>query len=411
MAGAEPVTDDELRPHHPTSRCVRRRGDAGGRRTRSGTRAGAPGSPALPARRPAAAHRHPARPRRRLPRPRRRQRPGRHRRRTRVGLPLLLARLPDPAPARRGRDVPGRPDRLRLPRPPPGGPRGHRVDPARRHPGPRLPGRGRAGPVRALRHRARGAAPGLPPGRPGHPGRDPAGLLDEEGALRSRLVDPAAARTVAGVRRSRRRGPRRAARRARGRAGGGRQGRVGATGVRRAAELHAGDALGAVASYVGPAPGPWPPPARRRPRALGDPRRARPGARRLARPDHRRRRDRRGRAGDADHPRRAARHTRVPRARRPALLRPLARGPGARRHDARGRPSGPRAPHGRPTHAPRVGRARPRRGRAAHVRARRHHVPLRRARHTGREPRLTRHRPARDVDAALQPTRPPSRNA
>ena len=75
---------------------------------------------------------------------RRRHRPGRHRRRARVRLPLLLARLPDPAAPRGRRLVHGRPDRLRVPRAAAGSARGHRVDPARRHPGPALPQRGRA---------------------------------------------------------------------------------------------------------------------------------------------------------------------------------------------------------------------------------------------------------------------------
>ena len=44
-------------------------------------------------------------------------------------------------------------------------------------------------PGRALRHRARRPAAGLPAGRPGHAGRDAARLPDEEGALRRRLVD------------------------------------------------------------------------------------------------------------------------------------------------------------------------------------------------------------------------------
>ena len=120
-----------------------------------------------------------------------------------------------------------------VPRAAAGGARGHRVDPARRHPGPPLPQRDRPAPRRALRHRARRAAARLPARRAGHPGRDPAGLPDEEGALGRRLVDPPAAGVVARVRRARRRGPRRAARPSRRRARGGRQGRVGPPGVRR----------------------------------------------------------------------------------------------------------------------------------------------------------------------------------
>ena len=68
-------------------------------------------------------------------------------------------------------------------------------------------------PDRAVRHRARRSAARLPPGRPRHPRRDAARLPPGQGALGGRLVDPAAARAVAGVRRPRRRGARRAARR------------------------------------------------------------------------------------------------------------------------------------------------------------------------------------------------------
>ena len=104
-----------------------------------------------------------------------------------------------------------------------------------------MPGRGRAGTGRALRHRAGRPAARLPAGRAGHAGRDAAGLPDEEGALGGRLVDPAAARTLARVRRARRRGARSSCARSWPRelheAG---QGRVGAPGVRRAARLHPG---------------------------------------------------------------------------------------------------------------------------------------------------------------------------
>ena len=75
-------------------------------------------------------------------------------------------------------------------------------------------------PTTAVRHRARRPPARLPPGRPGDAGRDAARLPDAQGALRRRLVDPAAARAVAGVRRPRRRGAGRAARRARGGARG-----------------------------------------------------------------------------------------------------------------------------------------------------------------------------------------------
>ena len=131
-------------------------------------------------------------------------------------------------------------------------------------------------PDRALRHRARRPPARLPPRRPGHPGRDAARLPAAQGALRRRLVDPAAAGAVAGVRRPRRRGARRAARRAGRRAGRGRQGRVGPPGVRRTCAASSRPVrVDAVAAYLRPAPGPRPPRPRRRPRAVGDPRRDR----------------------------------------------------------------------------------------------------------------------------------------
>ena len=158
-----------------------------GARGPTGAAAGAP-------RRTPTAHRDHAGPRRRVPRPGRRQRARRDRRRARLRLPLLLAGLPDPAPSRgRGHD-PDRPDRLRVDAAAAGRAGGHRVDPARRDPGPALPERARPGTRRAVRHRARRPAPGLPAGGPGHARRDAARLPDEEGALRGRLVDPARCR-------------------------------------------------------------------------------------------------------------------------------------------------------------------------------------------------------------------------
>ena len=74
----------------------------------------------------------------------RRHRPGGHRRRAGLGLPLLQPGLPDPAAPRGLRHLAGRPDRLRVPGAAGRGARGHRVDPARGHPGPAVPGRRRA---------------------------------------------------------------------------------------------------------------------------------------------------------------------------------------------------------------------------------------------------------------------------
>ena len=93
-----------------------------------------------------------------------RHRPGRDRRRAGVGLPLLQPRLPDPAAPRGRRHRAHRPDRLRLPRPAAGGARGHRVDPARRHPGPALPRRRRPG------ARRRCSTPSWPDGCSATPG-------------------------------------------------------------------------------------------------------------------------------------------------------------------------------------------------------------------------------------------------
>ena len=168
-----------------------------------------------------------------LRRARRRHRPGRDRRRARLGLPLLHPRLPHPAAPRGRRHLAHRPDRAR--RPWPRCRRRSRAPSGSCTPPPRTcPACAEVGlrPDRAVRHRARRAAARLPPGRPGHPGRDRARPPDAQGALRRRLVDPPAARAVARVRRARRRGARRAARRPGRRAGGGRQGRVGPPGVR-----------------------------------------------------------------------------------------------------------------------------------------------------------------------------------
>ena len=207
---------------------------------------------------------------------------------------------------------------------------GHRVDPARGHPGPALPRRGRAATDRAVRHRARRAAARLPAGRPGHPRREPARRPARQGALGGRLVDAAAARAVAGVRRPGRRGAGRAAHPDRRRAGRRGQGRVGAPGVRQPARFRAARAGGRVAPYVGAAQGPRPPRPRRGAGPVGGARRDRRAARRHAGPDHPRLRDRRGRADDADRQGRADVDQGLPRPRRRALLEPLGRRRSAR---------------------------------------------------------------------------------
>ena len=89
--------------------------------------------------------------------------------------------------------------------------RQRRVDPARRDPGPRLPRRGGPAAASAVRHRARRPAARAAPGRAGRRRRALPRAVAGQGALRGRLVDAAAARAVAAVRRPRRRGARRAA--------------------------------------------------------------------------------------------------------------------------------------------------------------------------------------------------------
>ena len=127
-------------------------------RRRDATRAGAAAAAAHPSRRAAAGHRDRGRAGRGVRRDRRRHRPGRDRRRAGLGLPLLQPRLPHPAAPRGLRHLAGRPDRLRVAGPAGRGARGHRVDPARRHPGPALPRRGRAA------TRARCSTPSSPAG-------------------------------------------------------------------------------------------------------------------------------------------------------------------------------------------------------------------------------------------------------
>ena len=94
----------------------------------------------------------------------------------------------------------------------------------------------------------------------------------------------------------------------------------------------------------------------------------------------------------------AARHTRLPRARRPAVRRPVARGARAGRHDARGRPAGPRAADGRSARRRGPGPSATPWPPSGSPGPRRHRHAVGRARRPGGEPRLTRHRPPRDVD-------------
>ncbi len=297
-------------------------GDGGGRHPHGRALGGRSGSAAAPAAGPPAARGRDRRgPRGDLRGRRRRHRTCRHRRRAGVGLSLLLPRLPDPGAPRGRRHPPDRPDRVRDDGAAAGGDRGHRVDPARRHPGPPLPRRGRPGAGRALRHRAGRTPPGLPARGPGRPGRVTPRGPDGQGALRGRLVDPAAAGAVAGLRRPRRRGARRAARAARQGAGRVRQGRLGGRGVRRAARLHPHSPGRCLAAYVGTAPRPWSPLPRGGSCAVGAARQHRPGARRDAGPDPARLRDRGRRHGDAGPAPRVAADAGIPRPGRRALRR------------------------------------------------------------------------------------------
>ena len=299
--------------------------------------------------------------------PGRGHRAGRDRRRARLRLPLLLAGLPDPAAPRGRRHVPGRPDRLRLPRPAAGGAGRHRVDPARRHPGPACLTEVGLAPSALFDTELAGRLLGYP--RVGL-----ATLVETLLGYRMKKEHSAAdwstrplPDAVAGVRRPRRRGAGRAARRAR-RASWSRPARTSGR-VRsstRCASFTPVVRARAVASYLRAAQGARPPPARRRPRAVGDPRRARPAARRLARADHRRQRDRRGRHGDAGHRARTCCRPRASTAAAPSAT-PTA---GSRRcATARELPEDelPAAcpAYGRPADAACLGRARPRRRRAA----------------------------------------------
>ena len=171
----------------------------------------------------------------------------------------------------------GRPDRLRL-----DWPRSHaaarrrRVDPARRDPGPALPGRAGAAADPALRHRARRPAAGLSRASAWPRWWRRCSASPGQGALGGRLVDPAAAGAVAALRRTRRRGARRAARRPRRRARRGGQGRLGARGVRRDRRGSPGRRpRRPMAAHLRAAPGTRTTRAGRRTRPVGDPRPAR----------------------------------------------------------------------------------------------------------------------------------------
>ena len=256
-----------------------------------------------------------------------------------------------------------------------------------------MPGRGRHAPRLPLRHRARRAPRGLPPRRARSPHRAPAGCAAAEGPRRRRLVAPPAARRLADLRRPRRRAADRAPRRGGRRPRAPAQDRLGRAGVRgRAPRPSPAAARRAVASHLGHAQGAPARAARRGPRALGVPRRARGRPRRRPRPPAAGRRDRRRRPARARGPRGARRDAGVPRAgpappgrslvvgdrprpragphavarrrraaRRPAARAPLGRqGPGRRRAPRRraGRPRGAVRAHRHPGGEPRDARPR-----------------------------------------------------
>ena len=264
-----------------------------------------------------------------------------------------------------------------------------------------MPQRGRPVPHEAVRHRARRPAARSPARRPGHAGRDAARLPDGQGALGRGLVDPSAARAVAGVRRPRRRGPRRAARGARRRAGRGRQGRLGRRGVRVAQDLHPDGPRRPVAAYVGPAQGARPPGPGRRARPVDDARPDRGRARRDPEPDHPGLRDRGGRARDAHHPHGPEGHQGLLRPRRRPVRRPLGRraDPGAR--PSRGPAADADAALRRAAAAARLGRQGPGRRPASAAGPRGDHRHVGGAEGSRREPAHARLRAPRAVDPAV----------
>ncbi len=203
---------------------------------------------------------------------RRGHRPRRRRRRTSLRIPLRPARLPGAA-APRGRGV--RADRPGgLPRPvrTGRGPVRHRVDPARRHPGPAVPARNRHGAHLPVRHRAGRPPRRLPPGRTRRDGRECARLRAGEGPLRRRLVHPPASRAVAALRRAGRGAAGGPAGRPGEGAGPAGQARLGPPGVRRHRLRTARPAAqGPVAPYLRHAQGAPAPPDGGRTGAVGVP--------------------------------------------------------------------------------------------------------------------------------------------
>ena len=214
-----------------------------------------------------------------------RHRPGRDRRRAGLGLPLLQPRLPDPAAPRGRRHRARRPDRVRVAGP--AARRRSRAPSGSCTPPPRTcPASPTSGllPASLFDTELAGRLLGYPRVGLATLVETVLGFADEEGALGRRLVDPAAARALAGVRRPRRRGPRRAARRA-VRPSSSRPARTSGR-ARSSTHLRSFEPTPArrrLAAYLRHAPGPRPPRPGRRHGAVGDPRRARRAARRHAR--------------------------------------------------------------------------------------------------------------------------------
>ena len=117
--------------------------------------------------------------------------------------------------------------------------------------------------------------------------------------------------------------------------------------------------VGPVAAYVGPAQGARPPGPGRRTRPVDDPRPDRGRARRHPEPDHPRLRDRGGRARDAHHPHGPEGHQGLLRPRRRPVRRPLGRRPDAGPRPARGPAADADAALRRAAAAARLGRQGP----------------------------------------------------
>ena len=330
-------------------------------------------------------------------------RPGRHRRRAGLGLPLLLARLPHPAAPRGRRHLAGRPDRVRVAGSPPGGAR-------------RAPSGSCTPPPRTCPACARSGSPRPRSSTPSSPAGCSATRASGWPPWSRRCWASGCARSTRPPTGRRGRCP------SRGSSTPPSTSRCSSscatrwppswssparpTGPARSSTTcspSSSRARGGVAPYLRGAPAPRPPRARRRPRAVGGARRDRRPARRHPRPDRPRRRDRGRRPGDADRSRGAARHPGLPRPRRRAVRHPLGDRPARGARDGRGRPAHPRPPRRGPAAAARLGGPRPGRGAPLQGRPRGDGGRRRGPRAAGREPAHPRLPAPRDVDAARDP--------